>query len=359
VWIKSLMSEELQIYLSCLLIPFFISWVIYSLPSHGIELARDSFFGPQKIHHGFVPRVGGVGIVVGLTISLIFFFNDSSSLLLLLISASLPVFLAGVIEDFTGSVTAKVRFIASLLAGSFFCWMTGYQITGVGIGLVDILFAVPVVSFLLTALAVATMVNALNIIDGLNGLAGATSTLMFLTFGILAVDAGDSTLKIICFSSALACVGFLTWNFPFGKLFLGDGGAYFLGFLVAAIAVLLTERNDYISPFCSFLIVIYPLYELLRTLIRRVSDQSHRAFEPDDKHLHSLIFKFVARQFSIGRTMQNSLAAFLTFLLPSLCCLWALTFSNDRALLLMGTLAFIIVYEFVRVKVVSLSPQND
>ena len=109
--------------------------------------------------------------------------------------------------------------------------------------------------------------------DGLNGLAAATAMLMIASFGLLAEKFGDTELAMICFLLIASGAGFVVWNFPFGKIFLGDSGAYLLGALAATLSVMLPERNAEISPFSSLLIVIYPFYELIRSFVRRVFGQ--------------------------------------------------------------------------------------
>ena len=165
--------------------------------------------------------------------------------------------------------------------------------------------------------------------------------------------ASDPELQVICFLIVSVNLGFLIWNFPFGKIFLGDGGAYFLGAMVAGIAVVLPERNDEISPFSSLLIIIYPFYELVRSTARRIVSKGYQALEPDDKHLHSMIYKFVSSRVSMSKPFQNSFAAVVVLLLPLLCCFWAVMFASERSFLISGIFAFILLYEMSMMFVVN------
>ncbi len=347
------MSAEVQINLSAFFISLFVSGAIYWLARKRNQTGFDDIAGPQKIHQGTVPRIGSIAIVVGLFVSLAFIPNVSTSLFVLLIIAAMPVFVAGIAEDLTGSVSAKLRLVASLISGCLFCWITGYQITSVGIESLSPVLAMPFLSFVLTSVAVGAMVNALNIIDGLNGLASTTTVFMIASFGALSARFGDSELQVICFLIVSVNLGFLIWNFPFGKLFLGDGGAYFLGAMAAGIAVVLPERNDEISPFSSMLIIIYPFYELVRSTTRRIVAKGYQALEPDDKHLHSMIYKLISSRVSMTKPFQNSFAAVLVLILPMLCCFWAVTFANERSFLISGIFAFILLYEMSMMLVVN------
>mgnify|MGYP003706091021 CR=1 FL=1 len=349
------MNAELEIYLIAFSISLLSSGAIFGLLRQRNQTGWDSLAGPQQIHQGAVPRIGGIAIIAGVSACFMFF---QLPLLPLLTVVAMPVFLAGVVEDFTGSVSAKLRLVVSLISGCLFCWITGYQITGVGVDALGFLLAIPGISFVMTSLAVGAMVNALNIVDGLNGLAGATAILMIGSFGVLFGQSGDFELKIICFVLVFACLGFLLWNFPFGKIFLGDGGAYFLGALVAGIAVLLPERNDEISPFASLLIIIYPFYELVRSTTRRIVAIGIRALEPDDKHLHSLIYKCLSARGLMSKSTQNSLASVLVLMLPLLCCFWAVMFATERSMLISGILVFIFLYETAMASVLLIKSKN-
>lgn len=352
------MSAEVQNYSIAFLSSLLVSGAICWLAHQRNQTDCESLAGPQKIHEGAVPRIGGMAVMIGVFVSLVLFRNVSISLFGLLFIAITPVFLAGIVEDFTGSVSARLRLLISLFSGCIFCWITGYQITSVGIDAFRFLLAIPVFSFLMTSLAVGAMANGLNIVDGLNGLASTTAILMITSFGILSGQLGDFELQVICFSIVSVCLGFLIWNFPFGKIFLGDGGAYCLGALVAGIAVLLPERNDQISPFSSLLIIIYPFYELVRSTVRRIVVAGYQAFEADDEHLHSLIYRFISSRVLIAKPIQNSLASAVVLILPLLCCFWAVMFANQRSLLVSGVFAFVLLYEIAMASVLFMNSKN-
>ena len=142
-------------------------------------------------------------------------------------------------------------------------------------------------------------------------------------------------------------MGFLFLNFPYGKIFLGDGGAYLLGFMVAGIAVIVPERNADISPFASLLIVAFPFYELIRSTFRRMAQKGESAFQPDNRHLHSLTFKFILQRFSLNARQSNYLSTLLVLLFPAFTVGWSLAFYDNRSLLAIGTFLFILAYEFV------------
>ncbi|MFN7130403.1 MAG: glycosyltransferase family 4 protein, partial [Brevundimonas sp.] len=113
------------------------------------------------------------------------------------------------------------------------------------------------------------MANAVNIIDGFNGLAAATSMLMFAAFGYVAWALRDPFIVQVCLAMIGALAGFFVWNYPRGRIFLGDGGAYLVGFVLAEVAVLLVVRHPQVSPWFCFLVCAYPVTETLFSIYRR------------------------------------------------------------------------------------------
>jgi UDP-N-acetylmuramyl pentapeptide phosphotransferase/UDP-N-acetylglucosamine-1-phosphate transferase len=143
-------------------------------------------------------------------------------------------------------------------------------------------------SVLFTAFAVGGVANSINIIDGFNGYASMTCTIAFIGFALIAFQVGDKNLAVVSLILAACVWGFFWVNWPFGKLFLGDGGAYFLGFALAWIGVLLIERNPSVSAFAALLICILPIAEVLFSIFRRKVRNKHTG-KPDRLHFHSII----------------------------------------------------------------------
>ena len=304
-----------------------------------------SFLGPQKIHTDPTPRIGGLGLIIAMFVQALFLPDESSQLLLMILVAVLPVFLSGFAEDVTNSVSPRVRLLTSFIAGVSFCGLTGIWVTDVELWVANYILSINGVGFMFTVLALASLSNAFNIIDGLNGLSIGTALLMSLTIAVLATHGNDSVMMVLATCFAASLFGVLLFNFPFGKIFVGDGGAYFMGAMIAAMAVLLPERNDVVSPYASAIIVIYPFYELMRSFLRRLVGDGAAPMQPDSKHLHSMMFQFVRQHCPVKSALQNSIASCVVFILPLLNCVWALSYFDDRDKLIIGMLGFIVVYE--------------
>jgi len=144
-----------------------------------------------------------------------------------------------------------------------------------------------------------------------------------------------------------ACVlGVGLFNFPLGKIFVGDGGAYFMGAFVAFLLIMLPERNQAVSPFVSLLLVIYPSYELVRSTIRRLIASDSKALQPDQKHLHSLVYIHYTRRDKKGFFNPNAHAGFTMLIFPLFTSLWAFVSISSAGYALIGILILIAVYEF-------------
>jgi UDP-N-acetylmuramyl pentapeptide phosphotransferase/UDP-N-acetylglucosamine-1-phosphate transferase len=262
-----------------------------------------------------------------------------------LYAAALPAFLAGLLEDLTKRVGAGPRLLATLAAGAVFVLISGYAITKVDLPGVDWLLAFPAFAFVFTAFAIGGVANAMNIIDGVNGLAAGTAVIVLAGFAIIAGAVGDQTILAVSVVAICALLGFLALNFPGGRLFLGDAGAYGTGFVLATLAVALPQRNAEISPLIGLLLLAYPVSETLVSIRRRMVRAGAHPGQPDRLHLHSLVYRCQARRSArrIGYPhLRNPMAAVLVWWLPLLSVgLALLTWHNSGLVLAAVAVVFV------------------
>lgn len=268
--------------ISCLVLVWTKRW-------HG-ALTLDSTAGVQKFHTSPTPRVGGLGLLIGLSVAWYKLpkSNEITDLLGLMLIAGMPAFLFGTAEDLTKRVGVRERLLATMASGVLAWWLTGMSLTRIDVWGIDSLLTWVPISIVFTAFAVGGVSNAINIIDGFNGLASGTLIISYIAIGMIAHQAGDSELMKICLILTAITIGFFLVNFPFGKIFLGDGGAYLMGFLLAWMAVLLLARNVKVSAWAPLLACGYPILEVLFSIWRRQQRNLHPG-HPDRLHLHSLI----------------------------------------------------------------------
>jgi UDP-N-acetylmuramyl pentapeptide phosphotransferase/UDP-N-acetylglucosamine-1-phosphate transferase len=261
---------------------------------HG-ALTLDGSDGVQKFHTAPTPRVGGLGIALGTFVAWRLSNDPLRELLGQLFLAGMPAFLFGLAEDLTKRVGVKERLLATMASGVLGWWITGITISHVGLWGIDALLGWLPFSLAFTAFAVGGVANAVNIIDGFNGLASGVIALALLAMGAMAWDSDDVALAQLCAVLASVALGFLAINFPLGKIFLGDGGAYVLGFWLAWVAVLLPRRNPEISAWAGLLACGYPILEVLFTIWRRTRRNLHPG-HPDRLHMHSLVHSRLIRK---------------------------------------------------------------
>lgn len=270
--------------------------VVLSKPWHG-AFSMDSTDGIQKFHTSPTPRVGGIPIVLALILGFGLSNADIQHLLAPILFAGMPAFLFGIAEDLTKQIGVVLRLLATMASGLLAWWISDYSLSRLDIWGVDTLMQYTFFSVLFTAFAVGGVANAINIIDGFNGYAGLTCSIAFIGFALIALQVGDQNLAVVSAILAASVWGFFWVNWPFGKLFLGDGGAYFLGFALAWIAVLLIERNPSVSAFSALLICILPITEVLFSIFRR-KVRNENPGKPDRLHFHSVLQRrYVSKRF--------------------------------------------------------------
>lgn len=300
--------------------------------------------GPQQLHSGYVPRLGGIACFAGLLAGYMLSDFEIQAVFFGLLIAVVPVFLIGLTEDITALIAPKIRLVVAVLTGLIFIMVTGISITRVNVDQFDWLLQISWISFFVTVLAITTLTNAVNIIDGLNGLSIGTCIIMAGAVGIIAAYANDSQLYLLAMIFIASMLGCFVINFPLGRIFIGDGGAYLMGAIVAMLTILLSERNPEISPFASLIIVFYPFYELVRSTVRRKL-AGRNTMAPDKRHLHSLVFAYISRFSQMTDTGANSLSAAITWLLPCFCVAVAISVPYQTIWLCAGIIMFIIMYE--------------
>jgi UDP-N-acetylmuramyl pentapeptide phosphotransferase/UDP-N-acetylglucosamine-1-phosphate transferase len=215
--------------------------------------------------------------------------------MLFFLLASLPAFTGGFLEDLTRKVTPYSRLLFAFGAAATAYFLIDARITDLDLPYDDYLFQYELFAFAFTLFAVGGFAHATNIIDGMNGLSGFVAVAILAAITWVAHQTGDDTVYHAALIVMGSTLGFLVWNYPRGVLFAGDGGAYFLGFAIAELAVLLVHRNSEVSPWFALLVLWYPVWETLFSGYRRKAIRGRSPADPDGLHLHTLVFRRVVR----------------------------------------------------------------
>ncbi|WP_189385551.1 MraY family glycosyltransferase [Advenella faeciporci] len=320
---------------------------------HGAYTGDYDLNKPQATHKRSTPRIGGLAVFAGTLAGLLVLGRpDNTTLNWLwpaLFVASMPVFVAGILEDITKDIGSGKRLLAAFASAAIAWWFFG-GVSRVGFSFIDLILSFWPISLLFTMIAVGGCTHALNIVDGMNGLAGMVAMLMASSIALVAYQVNDLAIFAIALAMASSIVGFFVWNFPFGRVFLGDGGAYFIGFMLAELAVLLVIRNPSVSPFYALAVLFYPVFETLFSIWRRRFKRGVPVDQPDALHLHQLIFRRLVRV-TFSRTGRDAVPALCNALTSPY--LWVLTliglvpatiFWDNAILLCISMLVFSSVY---------------
>jgi len=283
--------------------------IIRSDRLHGRFSGDATATGPQKFHATPTPRIGGVAIAAALAgsvlvLDLLEWLSPVSTYgLTMLALSAIPAFAGGFGEDVTKRVGVLARLMLTFAAGVFASLLVGATLDRLDVPGFDALLQWPVFAIAFTAFAVGGIANSINIIDGYNGLAGGYSVIVLAALAWVASQVGDSVVLTASLAMLGALLGFLAWNYPAGKIFMGDGGAYLLGFWLAELSVLLVVRNPDVSPWFPLLLLAYPVVDTLFSIYRRSFLRGRSAGRADAMHLHQLIYRRLAR---IAVTSKNS-----------------------------------------------------
>ena len=267
----------------------------------------------QSAHKGFVPRVGGLAIYLSIIafipisnfgfIPVSFVLNLNIGEMAWIILSASPVFIVGLSEDLGYKMSPSRRLLASVISGSLVIIIFKVWVNYVGIPGLDFLLSFAPIGIAFTLFATAGVVNAFNLIDGLNGLSSYATISTSFALSIVAFQAGNSQLSLFLVLISSAIMGFTLLNFPLAKIFLGDAGAYTLGHLIVWSAVLLVNFEPAISPYAILLIFFWPVADTGLAIWRRWK-LGNPTGRPDRLHFHQLAMRFLEIRF-LGRDQRQ------------------------------------------------------
>jgi len=321
-----------------------------------LRFGVDEAVGVQKMHSHWVPRLGGIPIFVAYFAGILLlawetdvFVRESSYVLICL----LPAFGIGLLEDITRRAGILPRLVCTMVAAALGWWLLGAGLRRLDIPLIDgWLAASGAFAFVVTLVAAAGVAHAVNIVDGCNGLSSFVSAMVLICIGLVSQWVGDVFVMRIAFLGAAALGGFFFWNFPFGRIFLGDAGAYMIGFLIAECAMLLVTRNPEVSPWFPMLLMAYPVWETLFSMYRRARISLRSVGHPDCLHLHHLVYHRLVRCFDSradeqSKVLRNSASSAYLWVLALFCAVPAVRFYDDSGWLIAFCAIFIASYTFL------------
>jgi UDP-N-acetylmuramyl pentapeptide phosphotransferase/UDP-N-acetylglucosamine-1-phosphate transferase len=308
------------------------------------KLGLKSYQAIQRIHLNETPRLGGLVFILSL-ISYVMYCpnNESSQLFKLLLICLTPIIIIGLKEDLFHNVEPAIRLLSLLFVG----WLFRAQFTGPLPNMADI----PLVSKLLALqggisffyiLGMVAVANGMNLIDGVNGLCGAVALSILGALLFLSYKTSDVLMLSTIFTVILILIPFLIFNYPYGKIFLGDLGAYSLGVIISMLTIILFGRHPEISPWGAVLILIYPVTEVVFSLLRRAM-KGVSIYHADKAHLHLKFFHFFRPQPGYKKIANALVTPILSplWLFPLLAISW---FYQKSLFIWIAIVLFILLY---------------
>ena len=265
-------------------VPFlFVLAIIPFVKKIAIHVNAIDIPNQRKVHKVPIPRLGGLGIYMGFLLGYILFGTMSTRMNAILIG-SFIIIITGIVDDIK-PIPAKIKFLFQVIAASVVAFYGRVLLSDLSAFGFYIDFGI--FSYVITILFIVAIINCINLIDGLDGLAAGLASIYFITIGIVILGWThtfdlDAMLTFIMLGATL---GFLCHNFNPAKIFMGDSGSMFLGYIIAVIALLGFKNvtlTTLLAPIC---LLAIPIMDTLFAILRRLINKKP-IDEPDKEHLH-------------------------------------------------------------------------
>ncbi len=240
----------------------------------------------RKVHARIMPRLGGLAIFGAFLIGIAVLRPESgnSEQLLAIILGATVIVITGVLDDMY-EITAKAKMLGQLVAAGIIVFYGGIQIDFINLPFDEGTLAFGILSIPFTILWIVGITNAINLIDGLDGLAAGVSTIALLTLAAMAGVLGDGFVLAVAAILAASTFGFLFYNFHPAKIFMGDTGALFLGFMIAVLSLLGFKSVTLVSFIIPVIMLGVPISDTFFAIVRRLR-MKKKWSDPDKSHLH-------------------------------------------------------------------------
>jgi UDP-GlcNAc:undecaprenyl-phosphate GlcNAc-1-phosphate transferase len=282
-----------------LLLAFFTSLIITvlilpRLSNIALKIGLLDFPGQRKMHSNPRPLVGGLGMMMALSVTCLLFVPFSN--LRGFYAGVAMLVIVGFLDDFR-ELNHRWKFVAQIVASIFMIYFSDNIVLSFGdifaIGSIDLSSTLAVI---LTVFFTVGVINAINMIDGLDGLAGGISLIAFIAFAVLAYINRQTELVLLCIALAGAVLGFLKYNWPPSKLFMGDAGSLSLGFSLVFLSISISQKaNSLVPPVVPLLVLAVPIVDTITVMIKRLL-RGRSPFKADKYHLHHITMKYGYRK---------------------------------------------------------------
>ncbi len=273
----------------------------------------------RKVHSQVMPRLGGLAVFVGFVAAASFLVNQGPQVAGLLLGGII-IFLLGVADDIRG-ITPKIKLTGQVIA-SIVVVSSGIQVQFIN-NPFNGYFYLGILAVPLTIFWIVAVTNAVNLIDGLDGLASGVAIIALITFAVISYQMDQLTVSLLSVSLAGALLGFLRYNFFPAKIFLGDSGSMFIGFIIAVLAILGLLKGVTLVAFVIPIIILgVPIFDTCFAIFRRYCERQP-IFQADKKHIHHRL---------LGRGLSHRQTVLVIYGLSIFCSVSALLMMRSSIL---------------------------
>ncbi|MCK8603908.1 glycosyltransferase family 4 protein [Desulfoferrobacter suflitae] len=242
----------------------------------------------RKVHSGIIPRTGGLAILVGALIPLVFLLPLSRLVCGVLLGGGMLLVL-GIVDD-SRDLDHRWKFLGQVVAAVAALAVSGLRFHSLGELWPGVDFRCGSFGFPLAVFFLVATTNLINLADGLDGLAGGICLLIFFSSGALAFFNRDLQTLVLCVCMTGAIIGFLRYNAHPAVVFLGDTGSMFLGFMVGYTMLSLSQQETAYHPVLILYLIGVPVIDTMTVMLQRLAER-RPLFEPDKRHLHHKLLK--------------------------------------------------------------------
>lgn len=238
----------------------------------------------RKVHHGLIPRLGGLAIYAGFMVSCVTTIGFTYEMIGLMAGATFLI-VVGFLDD-VYSLPAKVKLLGQIIAASIPVVLFNMNVEWVDVPYVGIVYLPAIISIPLTIFWIIGFINTVNLIDGLDGLAAGIATIASIAIALLAFQMGQWVAAAAMVAMTGACLAFLQYNFNPAKIFMGDTGSMFLGYVISSVSVMGNMKTAAMAVLIVPLLALaVPITDTLLAIVRRKAS-GVPIFSPDKNHLH-------------------------------------------------------------------------
>jgi UDP-GlcNAc:undecaprenyl-phosphate/decaprenyl-phosphate GlcNAc-1-phosphate transferase len=331
--------------LSLLMYPLFgllISFLIISFYWGKIFIIFNlkAYESVQRVHEDEVPRLGGLFTYIFLLYVAMFELIEQKFIFNIIISA-IPFILISIKEDLFHNTIPRNRLIFMTLSCLIFFNLNPIEFPVIELPYLGNVLSFYPVSLIFFTFSVLVVMNGTNLIDGMNGLFGFSSLTQLIILGFLAYGYGDYEYLRLITIITIPLFVFLIFNFPFGKVFIGDCGCYFYGFVISLTTIAFFGKHTDLISWLAVLIVIHPSFEVLFSFCRKMFYSNIRVSDPDSYHIHNLQYKLNLKCNSVNPNSYATVKLAYLFILPLIS---SLLFSKNLYMIIFSIFFYIICY---------------